>query len=161
MRKVHSSGIRGIYPSALQLICAQQGPQVDFLDLSVFPAPEPSFLIPAGALTTRLFDKRTSKAYSRVKIVRFPHITSMLSRRASYGILTSQFIRFSRIILRRRDFILQMALLISALIAKGYSAARLCRMTRRLIARFPEVYPFAGRCHLFRDISRTLHRLGH
>ena len=77
------------------------------------------------------------------------------------GILTSQFIRFSRIILRRSDFVWQMALLISSLVAKGYSAARLCRMTRRLIARFPEVYPFAGRCHLFRDISRALHRLGH
>ena len=115
--------------------------------------------MPAGALTTRLFDKRTTRAYREVNIVRFPHITSMLSRRASYGILTSQFIRFSRVILQRRDFVLQVALLISALVDKGYSAARLCRMTRRLVARSPEVYRFAGRRFLFRDISRTLRGL--
>jgi hypothetical protein len=153
---VHASGIRGIYPSVLHLVPTQSGESVDFLDLTIFPAPERVFLIPVGALTTRLFDKRLTAAYRRVNIVRFPHISSMLSRRASYGILTSQFIRFSRIILRRRDFVLQVALLITALVSKGYSAPRLCRMTRRLISRSPTLFPNVRRNSLFRDVRFVL-----
>jgi hypothetical protein len=140
-----ADGIRGIYPPELSIERARSGTEVDFLDITIFPhLYHARGDMPLGALSTRLFDKRTTEPYSHVSVVRFPHASSMLSASCKYGILTSQFIRFSRIILHKPDFVLQLANLVCALYAKGYSLKRLCAATHRLLSQHPHLFPFCG-----------------
>lgn len=136
--------LHGIYPVELTLALAHAGPEVPFLDLTLHPASGGTPICPVGALTTSLFDKRRTVPYAGIPIVRFPHISSKLSARCTYGILTSQFIRYSRIILDRDNFVRELAVLLRALTDRGYSFPRLWSMTRRLLGTHLGLFPFQG-----------------
>ena len=70
--------------------------------------------------TTSIYDKREWAPLNRVQNNKFPDIDSFLSISAKYGILTSQFHRFSRICTRRKDFVFRARKLIRHLKNKGY-----------------------------------------
>ena len=68
------------------------------------------------------------------------HFSSNISDSAKYGIITSQFHRYRRIIMLRDNFTFRMAHLINTLRCKGYDLDRMLKMANKLCSRFPEIY---------------------
>jgi hypothetical protein len=94
-----------IYPPAMLTVTqADAGPSVDFLDMHIFQ----DTTTPSKPFVTSLYDKRRENKFRPLHLVRFPHIKSLISDSARYGIVTSQFHRFRRII-TRPHFIREMA----------------------------------------------------
>ncbi len=115
-------GVHGMYPEFLSLSMASEGPNAHFMDLTVCTSFDTTCELPFGALTTLLYDKRREPAYDHFTIVKFPFASSKLSYRCKYNILDSQFHRYRRIILDKKNFIIEMASLIKFLVQhRGYS----------------------------------------
>ena len=91
-------------------------------------------------VTTQLYDKRRRPEFASVQIVRFPHITSNLSVRCKYNIIIGQFHRFRRILLEKSNFVDEIALLLQALMDRGYKQATLRRKLKRQLEAWPGVY---------------------
>jgi len=109
--------------------------QVPYLDVSISPeGPAPVF--PVG---TTLFDKRWSYTFD---IIKFPHATSKLSARSKYGIVTSQFHRFRRILTDFDDFCKSNASVISDLRHRGYDTQRCILKLASLLRSYPGIYPY-------------------
>lgn len=91
-------------------------------------------------VTTILYDKREHGRLASLFIVKYPHISSNISDSAKYGIITSQFHRYRRIIMLRDNFTFRMAALIDTMRHKGYNPTRMLTTARKLCSRFPEIY---------------------
>ena len=91
-------------------------------------------------LATSLFDKRTVYPLTKLRIIRFPHISSHISDLAKYGIVISQFHRFCSIIMRGSNFIHAVADVVQALHVKGYDVPRMIALVKRQCKRHSELY---------------------
>ena len=77
--------MKDIYPEELALTTDNAISEVNYLDLTL--------TIIDHEITYRLFDKRDSFTFS---IVNFPDLSGNIPRKQSYGVFTSQLIRFAR-----------------------------------------------------------------
>ena len=146
----HHPLIRGIYPRALELKVTMEGPSIKYMDVTIGPVPGWP-----NRLATTLFDKRTVYPLTKLRIIRFPHISSHISDLAKYGIVVSQFHRFYSIIMRRSSFIHAVADVVQALHVKGYDVPRMVALVKRQCRRHNELYGTLPR-HLFIAIEAAL-----
>ena len=131
---VHPS-ICGIYPRILLVSIADSGTSINYMDITILLQPGSD-----SHLTTWLFDKREHPPLRGLFIIKFPHASSQISDTAKYGIVTSQFHRFRRIIMSGDNFILRMADLVLYMVYKGHHAVRMLDRVNGLSRRFPELY---------------------
>jgi len=139
----HHPLIRGIYPRVLELKVIMEGPSINYMDVTIGPVPGRP-----NRLATTLFDKRTVYPLTKLRIIRFPHISSHISDLAKYGIVIS-------IIMRRNNFIHAVADVVQALYVKGYDVPRMVALVRRQCRRHNELYGTLPR-HLFVAIVDAL-----
>ena len=81
--------IRGIYPLHLTIKSAGSGLSINYMDVTVCPAPHG-----LNRLTTVHFDKRFVPPMSSHAIVRFPHMSSNISEDVKYNIVVGRFHSF-------------------------------------------------------------------
>jgi hypothetical protein len=154
------TSVRGIYPRALTLELTGGGDDCVYMDLRIFKRPVAAgHLQPAGSLTTHLYDKRRGATFAGIPIVRYPHISSMVGDRCRYNVLTSQVIRYSRIIMDKHNFVVECAALVRAFVCRGYDAKRLLNQLRRLLLHTPHIFDAYGPLRLFSEIAGHLPEL--
>lgn len=107
--------LHGIYPRSLLVSVADIGTSIDYMDMTILPVVGHS-----QRVTTILYDKRKHGKLASLFIVKYPHISSNISDSAKYGIITSQFHRYRRLIMLRDNFTFRMAALIDTMRHKGY-----------------------------------------
>ena len=146
----HHPLIRGIYPRALELKVTMEGPSIKYMDVTIGPVPGWP-----NRLATTLFDKRTVYPLTKLRIIRFPHISSHISDLAKYGIVISQFHRFYSIIMRHSSFSHAVADIVQALHAKGYDVPRMVALVKQQCRRHNELYGTLPR-HLFIAIEAAM-----
>ena len=136
-RKRECFHFHGLYPPSLALELTGQGESVDFLDVTIscsWPTAWDSTARterPTGYLTTKLFDKRRTPAYASIRISRDPDISSDLIASSKFGIFTSQFKRYNRIITDFPTFVVEVAVLIYFMTAvKCYPRRHIVRRLR-------------------------------
>ena len=142
--------LHGIYPRSLLVSVADVGTSIDYVDVRILPVTGHS-----QRVTTILYDKREHNPLASLFIVKYPHISSNISDSAKYGIITSQFHRYRRIIMLRDNFAFRMANLIHTMRCKGYDLDRMLKMASKLCSRFPEIYGSLP-ADLFRAINCSL-----
>lgn len=104
----------------LELKVTMEGPSINYMDVTSGPTPgRPSHL------ATTLFDKRAVYPLTKLRIIRFPHISSHISDLARYGIVISQFHRLYSIIMQSNNFIQAVADVVQALYVKSYDVPRM------------------------------------
>ena len=133
-----AAGIRGIYPSSLNLqdSSCENRHESNFLDLHIQPA-----FTTHGPLQTTLFDKRKQPAFMRrLKTIRFPAPYSMIARRCKLNCFDSQFIRYSRLISPVHEFIEAIARLMHELVVKGYQPVDILKRCKFQIRDNPHLY---------------------
>ena len=101
-------------------------PAVDYLDMHISLTREHYWGVD-------IFDKRRQAKFAHLHLLKYPPIDSVLGASAKYGVLTSQFHRFKRLCTQSGNFISELALLVSTLVAKGYSPTRLLTRLRALL----------------------------
>jgi hypothetical protein len=133
--------LTGVYPHALTLTDARSGlglqSGISMLDVSVRLSPLDGF----AQLCTDLFDKRRAPEYNNARIIRFPHITSLLSKICKYNIIVSRFHHLRRIISNRSNFVIELARVMLELIQKGYLTSTLNARLCRCLKYYPGLYP--------------------
>ena len=131
----HHPLIRVIYPRMPELKVTMEGPSINYMDVTIGPV--------SGRpkrLATALLSKRTVYPLTKLRIIRFPHISSHISDLAKYGIVISQFHRFCNIIMRHSNFIHAVADVVQALHMKGYDVPRMVALVKRQCRRHSELY---------------------
>ena len=126
-------GIQGIYPPFLRLSQSAAGRQTPFLD--ILP-----YYLPNGAINTTLYNKLREQKFAHIRICRFPHISSNLSRRCKYNCLVGEFHRLRRIILDQDNFCFEVARVMYELTLRGYSISKLQRTLHGLLASNRNLY---------------------
>ena len=102
--------VNQIYPSELQLNKAKTSDtEAPFLDLHLF--------ISNGFVSSKIYDKRDDFDFD---IVNFPFLDGDIPRRPSYGVYTSQVIRFARVCSHVDDFNTRNKCLTAKLLKQGY-----------------------------------------
>ena len=102
--------IQGLYPDNLLLEPVHADTAAPYMDITIRPAGRTE----RHRLTTVLYDKRLHPPMSKVRIVKYPDMSSNISNTSKYNIITSQLHRMRRIILARPDFVENMANVIIA-----------------------------------------------
>ncbi|KAH7622847.1 hypothetical protein NADE_007717 [Nannochloris sp. 'desiccata'] len=130
-------GFHGLYPPTLQLEKTDDGFSVDFLDVTILHSSPTVYntatgaVQPAGYLVTHLFDKRRGPRYANIDFAKFPEVFSDLAAGSKYGILTSQFRRYNRIITDFGNFVAEMAFLLFFMVkVKNYNQKKLLRLLK-------------------------------
>jgi hypothetical protein len=103
-----------IYPPELSLTTDNAVVQSDYLDLSLE--------IKNGKIHTSLFDKRDTFGFT---IVNFPDLSGNIPARSSYGVFTSQLIRYARCCEELSDFKQRTSILIDRLVDQHFAINRL------------------------------------
>jgi hypothetical protein len=103
-----------IYPPELSLTTDNAVVQSDYLDLSLE--------IKNGKIHTSLFDKRDTFGFT---IVNFPDLSGNIPARSSYGVFTSQLIRYARCCEELSDFKQRTSILIDRLVNQHFAINRL------------------------------------
>lgn len=149
--------IHGIYPPSLSVTCTSAGESAPYMDIFITPTPNQQH---QHRLTTMLYDKREHPPLSALFIIKFPHISSSISDTAKYNIITSQFHRYRRIILWRKDFVYRLAALLRDLGGKQYNKERMKQHIRRLGHKHPGLY---GDCTytLIKEVITELEEMSH
>ena len=133
LSQVDSQGIKGIYPDFLTLNCEQEGQEVSFLDALLFRH--------KNVFLTKVYDKREHPPLSSIQRLRFPHVSCFLSDRSKYGIVTSRLHCFSRLCLRRSDYIYRLKIFVRDFLARGYCRSRVERTIRKFLRSMPLSFP--------------------
>jgi len=148
---VVEDNITGIYPRSLTLNLEQSSTSsVHFLDVLIYRHNYTWY--------TKIFDKREVPPLNRVSDGKYPCMDSFLSDNSKYSVLTSQLHRYSRICIRRKDFIFRARKIICYLMAKGYKRhilfARALSFMRKFHFRYDvrNVKNFVGR--LFSSVKQ-------
>ena len=90
---------------------------------------------------TKVYDKREHPPLSSIQRLRFPHVSCFLSDRSKYGIVTSRLYCFSRLCLRRSDFIYRLRGFARDFLARSYCRSRVERTIRKLLRSMPLSFP--------------------
>lgn len=149
----HHSHITGIYPRTLLVTTADSGVSINYMDVTMQRQHGSR-----SRITTVLYDKREHSPLADQFIIKFPHTLSNISTAAKYGVITSQYHRFRRIIMLRDDFTSRMAGLVHYMQSKGHDTSRMLKQVRGLCNRFIELYGTDPR-RLVQDIHQALTRL--
>ena len=165
-RKRECFHFHGLYPPSLALELTGQGESVDFLDVTIscsYPNAWDSTSgtqRPTGYLITKLYDKRRTPAYANLRISRYPDISSDLISSSKFGIFTSQFKRYNRIITDFPNFVAEVALLIYFMTAvKCYPRKHIVRRLRHCCHRQISLYGQASGEFIRLTILHTEQRL--
>jgi hypothetical protein len=103
----------GIYPeTSCKLNCTSKDFSCKFLDLAVRQNPQ--------GLSCDIFDKHTQPEYAGIKMIRMPHVHSIISMTAKLGVTNCQFYRFLRLCSCKKLFVFQIVSLVVFLKVKGY-----------------------------------------
>ena len=87
-----------------------------------------------GPVMTRLYDKRTEPAFlARLQPIRLQHMGTCLSANCKWNIFDAQFVRFTRIISDKDNFVAELLRLLHDLMDRGYPRQELLRRCRRRI----------------------------
>ena len=78
---------------------------------------------------TKLYDKRTDFQFH---IINFPFLCGNIPKRQSYGVFTSQLIRYSRVCSKYNDFVETCRLLVEKLLKQGYKTYALKKYFNKL-----------------------------
>ena len=146
-----ADGIGGIYPAALALN-----------DTTIVPDKEVTFLgmrlrDRGGKLVMSVYDKRTDFPF---KVLRYPHMSSVIPTSIPYGVLTGQLYRFYRICSTIRDFVKASCSVVSILFAQGCVRRRLTQTIERFLARVrPKAYQWRREFRL--SNHAIVHRIMH
>ena len=130
---------------SLQLEETGYGTSVDYMDITL----RRDYSV---GIATDVYDKRCEPGFRQIRMIRFPHIDSAISDSAKYNILTSQFIRFTRLCSTKDSFVHNITNLLAALSLKNYNKPRLLSILRKLIYRYPEKYAVRSKRHFFHCI---------
>lgn len=141
-------GVRGIYPTELNLAVAGSGAQLVYMDLKI--RIEIKF-VGAQALAdfaTELYCKHVDGPFSHLRLVRYPHITSLLSWECKYNILITEFHRIIRRVTRQEAIWSNLARIVCDLCAKGYRIGMLMELLSGLLHQHG-VLRFAGEPRIY------------
>ena len=108
----------------------------------------------ARAWFTKTIDKREHPPLSRVDSLKYPHTSCFISDRAKFGIITSRLHGFSRICVRRRDFVERVRLFLREFRGRGYAVGRMWGYVRRFVRTVPLPFPVASPDELVRELMR-------
>ena len=134
--QMDGQGIKGIYPDFLTLNCEQEGQEVSFLDALLFRH--------KNVFLTKVYDKREHPPLSSIQRLRYPHVSCFLSDRSKYGIVTSWLYCFSRLCLRRSDFVSRLRILARDFLARGYCRSSVRRKIRKFLRWMPISFMLMG-----------------
>lgn len=155
----HFGPLAGIYPPELQLNAARSGLGIDtgisMLDLSIHLSSHYT----NAKLVTKLFDKRQAPEFQAYPIIRFPHITSLLSRHCVYNVIKGRFHSWKDIITDKSSFTESLASLLFDLSRKGYLFPRMHNKLTLCLRNNPGLFNTSP-SHLLLLIYRHLHTLG-
>jgi hypothetical protein len=102
---------------------------------------------------TELYDKRRQPCYKGIHMVPYVHVSSAVSARVGPNILRGQLHRFSRIIMRRSNFIQESANCVMALLERGYHHRVVFRVLRRFLHDHYYLYGDSSRSALWNAVS--------
>ena len=108
--------MKDIYPQELSLTSDDAILKSDYLDLSIE--------IRNGKIHTSLFDKRDAFGFT---IVNFPDLSGNIPKKQSYGVFTSQLIRYARCCQDLEDFRKRTRKLVDRLVSQHFSIFQLAR----------------------------------
>jgi len=94
--------------------------------------------------TTHLYDKRREPTFQGIDYVQYTHATTGLSKACLYNILVGQVCRFSRVIMDKRNFAVEVATLLEKLRAQGYRLPPLLQRYKRYLKHRPHLYGGVG-----------------
>ena len=124
--------VRRMYPPELELKEVCRSPQpIFYLDMAIRRD--------RGGFYTTMYDKRDELARQGLmgKVLKFPHITSVLSNRCKYGVLTGFVHRAFRVEMRVRLFVQTVVKRVLHMVEAGYRVAMLlCYVRRFMRARY-------------------------
>ena len=109
-----------IYPRELSLTSENATSQINYLDLEL--------TIKNGEIVYRLYDKRDAFRFS---IVNFPDLSGNIPKKPTYGVFTSQLIRYARCCLFSKDFVERSSKLVQRLLRQNFSVHMLLRTFRK------------------------------
>ena len=143
--------VREMYPSWLKL-GMEKGPigAVNYLDLTIW--------IERGQhggveWHSKLYDKKAGLIAAGLKLNKFPHPDSVLSKRCKYGVITSQLHRYNVACTKDSDFLKPALDLYTAYVKKGYLLQLIDRYFSRFLMRHkPRVHSNAVR-NLYRKVN--------
>ena len=127
-------GIKGIYPrKAVTLQLVDKGLDVHYMDSHIlrFPTQQQHFL--SNKLFTKTYDKRTSKKWRDLRIIKYPSAQSLINHDIGYNIMITQCHRFSIMDMRKEDFIADIIKVFHDLALKGFDKVILLSKVRRFI----------------------------
>ena len=101
---------------------------------------------------TKTYDKREHPPLSRVASLKYPHPSCFISNRAKFGIITSRLHAFSRVCVRRRDFVTRVRMFLQEFQGRGYSRARVWSYVRRFVRTVPLPFPVTSPDALVREL---------
>ena len=128
-----------IYPSWLKLKLEDSGKAVNYLDMTIWWECGEDV-----KWHSRLYDKKIGMIAKGLKLNRFPHPKSKLSRRCKYGVITSQLHRYKVACTQNKHFLEPALSLYSAYLHKGFKVNIVDRYFERFIrSKIPGVRPNA------------------
>lgn len=155
--------IRGIYPDCL-LLKRTEADMWSFptLDIRIVSSTEQQADVHGHINTfvtsnTVLYDKRREDCYDGIPVVQYSHVSSSLSARTTSGMLMGQLHRYKALIMLRGHYVLECALLLHRLIARGHHHRILFARLKRHLRMFPDTFGDAHFMALFMDIKRKYH----
>ena len=124
----------GIYVSdiecRLESTATPESPSVHCLDACV------NIDMRRGRLYVTLHNKLRDPKFAAVRFWRFPHTSSLIAEQTKYGLITSQFLRFARVISRKDDFVADCAAFLRVLLKERlYAYSRIRRTAIRVLRR--------------------------
>jgi hypothetical protein len=103
---------------------------------------------------TELYDKRRAPCYrGMIPMVHYMHVSSGVSARVGPNILRGQLQRFSRIIMRRENFIQDSINCVMTLLERGYHQRVVFKVLRRFVYDNFHLYGDSNRSALWEEVS--------
>jgi len=135
-------GISGIYPDCLKITLSDNGPEANFLDVSVVPMRGDG----KTPVITKHYSKFDEDDYKDLGLekTRFTHYTSNIALRLKNNILTGRFSALKEHIMDPSSFCRAMAKVLRTLIRRGYPKAACLTRFRRLCSRHSGIYGRSG-----------------
>ena len=101
-------------------------------------------------ITTKLYDKRDAFGFY---IVNFPFMSSNIPSAPSYGVYTSELIRYARCCSNYSDFLLHHRALVTRLLSQGYKVTRLSNTFKKFYGRHTDLVGQYKKnvCQMFAD----------
>ena len=109
--------VKQIYPDWLKLGLEAEGEHVNYLDMTIWCSKTA-----AGETEwhSKLYDKKVKMLEKGLKLNKFPHPESKLSKRCKYGVITSQLHRYNVACTQTREFLKPATAMYTEYVKKGY-----------------------------------------